>query len=183
MSTVCGRPHGGGAGSGPCGRMWTGGGGQHVIFCRRHKWMAPKWKEFGLSPWPFNPSRFKFRPNNGSINKGVGLQGGAKMSDYLVKFQINYLVVALNNTSKSLPIANLFKKTISPPRFWKNFINVSSTGQMQCFLFVNAETFSPLQHGQLQLFYCCKFTSRIDSQSLTDTCWVKKFVVFLAVCE
>jgi len=29
---------------------------------------------------------------------------------------------------------------------------------MQCFLFVNAENFSPLQHGQLQLFYCCKFT-------------------------
>src|SRR6218665_3442826 len=25
---------------------------------------------------------------------------------------------------------------------------------------------SPLQHGQLQLFYCCKFTSRIDSQRL-----------------
>src|SRR6218665_3937861 len=26
--------------------------------------------------------------------------------------------------------------------------------------------FSSLQHGQLQLFYCCKFTSRIDSQRL-----------------
>src|SRR6218665_2978889 len=26
--------------------------------------------------------------------------------------------------------------------------------------------FSPLQHGELQLFYCCKFISRIDSQRL-----------------
>src|SRR6218665_368954 len=43
---------------------------------------SDEWKEFGLSPWPFKPGRFKFRANNGSIN--VGLQGGAKMSDYLV---------------------------------------------------------------------------------------------------
>src|SRR6218665_2942451 len=26
--------------------------------------------------------------------------------------------------------------------------------------------FAPLQHGQLQLFYCCKFTSGIDSHRL-----------------
>ena len=45
---------------------------------------SDEWKEFGLSPWPFNPGRFKFRANNGSINVGVGLQGGAKMSDDLV---------------------------------------------------------------------------------------------------
>src|SRR6218665_3040246 len=63
-----------GEGRGPA-HVDRGEGGQNVIFCRRHKWMAPKWKEFGLSPWPFNPSRFKFRPNNGSINMGVGLQG------------------------------------------------------------------------------------------------------------
>src|SRR6218665_445264 len=63
---------------------------------------------------------------------GVGLQGGAKMSDYLVWFQINYFVVALNNTSKSLPIANLLQN-ISPPRFSRNVPNVFSTGQMQCF--------------------------------------------------
>src|SRR6218665_886479 len=37
---------------------------------------------------------------------------------------------------------------------------------MQCFLFVNARLSSPLQHGQLQLFYCFKFTSRIDSERL-----------------
>src|SRR6218665_228124 len=57
---------------------------------------------------------------------------------------------------------------MSPPPFSKNVLNVYSTGQMQiiCFLFVNAEIFSPLQHGQLQLFYCCKFTSRIDSHRL-----------------
>src|SRR6218665_1662522 len=57
---------------------------------------------------------------------------------------------------------------MSPPPFSKNVLNVYSTGQMQiiCFLFVNAEIFSPLQHGQLQLFYCCKFTSRIDNQRL-----------------
>src|SRR6218665_3233428 len=55
---------------------------------------------------------------------------------------------------------------MSPPRFSKNVLNVFSTGQMQCFLFASAETFSPLQHGQLQLFYCCKFTSRIDSHRL-----------------
>ena len=57
---------------------------------------------------------------------------------------------------------------MSPPPFSTNVINVYSTGQMQiiCFLFVNTEIFSPLQHGQLQLFYCCKFTSRIDSQRL-----------------
>src|SRR6218665_3128335 len=42
MSTVCIRPQGG-RGSGPCGRMWTGGRGvKNVIFCGRHKWMAPK---------------------------------------------------------------------------------------------------------------------------------------------
>src|SRR6218665_1554038 len=58
-------------------------------------------EEFGLSPWPSNPGRFKFRANKGSINIGVGLQGGAKMSDYLVLFQINYFGVALNNTCKS----------------------------------------------------------------------------------
>ena len=40
MSTVCGRPQGGKGESGPCGRMWTGGGGQNVIFCGRHQWMA-----------------------------------------------------------------------------------------------------------------------------------------------
>jgi len=34
--------HKGEGGSGPCGRMWTGGGGQNVIFCGRHKWMASK---------------------------------------------------------------------------------------------------------------------------------------------
>src|SRR6218665_1119669 len=44
MSTACGRPQGGG---GPahvdaCGRMWTEGWGQNLIFCGRHKWMAPK---------------------------------------------------------------------------------------------------------------------------------------------
>ena len=61
-----------------------------------------------------------------------------------------------------MPIANLLKN-MAPPRFSRNVLNVFSTGQMQCFLFVNAETFSPLQDGQLQLFYCCKFTSRIDS--------------------
>src|SRR6218665_3767144 len=57
---------------------------------------------------------------------------------------------------------------MSPPPFSTNVINVYSTGQMQiiCFLFVNTEIFSPLQHGQLQLFYFCKFTSRIDSQRL-----------------
>src|SRR6218665_3113061 len=55
---------------------------------------------------------------------------------------------------------------MSPPRFSKNVLNVLSTWQMPCFLFVNAETFSPLQHGQLQLFYCCKFTSMIDSHRL-----------------
>jgi len=44
MSTVCGRPQGGG-GSGPCGRLWTGGRGvNNVIFRGRHKWMAPKLK-------------------------------------------------------------------------------------------------------------------------------------------
>src|SRR6218665_1294178 len=31
MSTVCGRPQGG-RGSGPCGRMWTGGGGSKTRF-------------------------------------------------------------------------------------------------------------------------------------------------------
>jgi len=41
MSTVCGRPQGGEGGSGPCGRMWTGGGVKNGIFCGRHKWMAP----------------------------------------------------------------------------------------------------------------------------------------------
>src|SRR6218665_1394097 len=56
---------------------------------------------------------------------------------------------------------------MSPPRFSKNVLNVFSTGQMQCFLFASAETFfTPLQHGQLQLFYCCKFTSRIDNHRL-----------------
>src|SRR6218665_1623307 len=31
-------------GSGPCGRMWTEGRGfKNVIFCGRHKWMAPMW--------------------------------------------------------------------------------------------------------------------------------------------
>src|SRR6218665_2326424 len=41
MSTVCVRPQGEG-GSGPCGRMWTGGRGlKNVIFCGSHKWMAP----------------------------------------------------------------------------------------------------------------------------------------------
>src|SRR6218665_1843363 len=54
---------------------------------------------------------------------------------------------------------------MSPPRFSKNVLNVFSTGQMQCFLFVSAETFLPLLL-QLQLFYCCKFTSRIDSHRL-----------------
>src|SRR6218665_3432420 len=35
--------HKGGGGSGPCGRMWTGGGGSKTLFfCGRHKWMAPK---------------------------------------------------------------------------------------------------------------------------------------------
>jgi len=29
MSTACGRPQGG---SGPCGRIWTGGGGQKTDF-------------------------------------------------------------------------------------------------------------------------------------------------------
>src|SRR6218665_2686873 len=29
---------------------------------------SDEWKEFGLSPWPFNPGRFKFRANKGSIN-------------------------------------------------------------------------------------------------------------------
>jgi len=33
MSTACGRPQGGEGGSGPCGRMWTGGrGGQKPDF-------------------------------------------------------------------------------------------------------------------------------------------------------
>src|SRR6218665_294299 len=41
MSTVCGRPQGGGE-SGTRGRMWTGERGvKNVIFCGRHKWMAP----------------------------------------------------------------------------------------------------------------------------------------------
>src|SRR6218665_2610882 len=40
MSTACGRPQGGG-GSGSCGRMWTGEGGQKSDFCGRHKWTAP----------------------------------------------------------------------------------------------------------------------------------------------
>src|SRR6218665_2074148 len=56
---------------------------------------------------------------------------------------------------------------MSPSRFSINVLNVFAIGQMQCVLFVNAETFlAPLQRGQLQLFYCCKFTSRIDSHRL-----------------
>src|SRR6218665_31879 len=34
--------HKGAEGSGPCGRMWTEGGGvKNLIFCGRHKWMTP----------------------------------------------------------------------------------------------------------------------------------------------
>src|SRR6218665_2831464 len=29
---------------------------------------SDEWKKFGLSPWPFNPGRFEFRANKGSIN-------------------------------------------------------------------------------------------------------------------
>jgi len=42
MSTACGRPQGGGGGSGPCGRMWTEGSGSKTrFFCGRHQWMTP----------------------------------------------------------------------------------------------------------------------------------------------
>src|SRR6218665_3611387 len=54
--------HKGGGGSGPCGRMWTeGGGGQkRDFFCGRHKWMAPivRGRLQGLySDYPPNPFR------------------------------------------------------------------------------------------------------------------------------
>src|SRR6218665_2064999 len=46
MSTACGRPHGGGR-SGPYGQ--GGGGCQNLIFCGRHKWLAPYVNHAGIS--------------------------------------------------------------------------------------------------------------------------------------
>jgi len=43
-----------GEGSGSCGRMWTGERIKNLIFCGRHKWMAPKgvWRvEISDSGW------------------------------------------------------------------------------------------------------------------------------------
>src|SRR6218665_980581 len=92
----------------------------------------------------------------------VGLQGGAEMS--VCNFKLNYFVVALNNTSKLLPIANLLQN-VSPPQFSKSVLKVLSTGEMLCFLFVNAETFFSSTRT-VAVVLLLQITSRIDSQRL-----------------
>src|SRR6218665_386057 len=44
-----------GEGFGPCGRMWTEGGGQKLDFCVRHKWMAPYTLRFPPFLFIFSP--------------------------------------------------------------------------------------------------------------------------------
>src|SRR6218665_792571 len=56
---------------------------------------------------------------------------------------------------------------MSPPRFSKNVLNVFSTGQMQCFLFVNAETFCPSSTWTVALVLLFQiYLYRIDSHRL-----------------
>src|SRR6218665_534027 len=57
-------------------------------------------------------------------------------------------------------------KNMSPPRFSKNVLNPFSTGHMQCFLFVNAETFCPSSTRTVAVVLLLQFTSRIGSHRL-----------------
>src|SRR6218665_127236 len=72
-----------------------------------------------------------------------------------------------------MAIANLLKKIImSPPRFSKNALNVLATGQMQCFLFVNAETFLFLFN--MDSCSCFTVANLPLGYTILISCWMKK---------
>src|SRR6218665_3274534 len=68
-------------------------------------------------------------------------------------------------------VAHLLKN-MSPPRFSTNVLNVFSTGQMQCFLFVNAETFLPL--FKTDSCSCSTVANLPLGETIIDSCCMKK---------